>query len=123
MVVSGDFYLPNGMIFVKDSAPSLVPISYKNRVFLHNSTCISIRAKHEQEGKCRITFGAVGAVAPPLEPDFQQTIEVPTGTLIIMLVPRVTVLSLPTEATRVKVSVWLNDPNEADRVVIGVETD
>lgn len=40
-----------------------------------------------------------------------------------MLVPRVTVLSLPTEATRVKVSVWLNDPNEADRVVIGVETD
>ena len=121
MIASGVYYLPNGMIFLKDSAPSLVPISYENRVFLHNETCISVRAKHEQEGKCRVALGPIGAMALPREPDFRKAIDVPTRKLIIMLVPRLTVLTLPVMATRVEASIWLNDPNEADDVVIGVE--
>jgi hypothetical protein len=118
---SGEFYVPNGIFFVKDSEKFPVPMPDVGGIFAANKTSIAVLAKHEQDGKCRISLGRIESVALQRPADFYQTIDVPTRRLIVILVPRVEILSMPVANDRVAVSIWMNDPVYADLVTIGIE--
>jgi hypothetical protein len=120
MIASGSFHVGNGIFFLKDSGQSLVAVPDGNGIFFANATSISVLAKHEEDGSCRISLGPMSEVALDREPDFYRTIDVPTSKVVVMLVPRVEVLSLRVSASRIGVCIWLNDPHYADEIMIGV---
>lgn len=120
MIASGNFNVGNGIFFLKDSGPSLVAVPDGNGIFFANATCISVLAKHEEDGRCRISLGPTNEVALDREPDFYRKIDVPTLRVIVMLVPWVEALSMPVSASRIGVSIWLNHPRYADEIMIGI---
>lgn len=121
MMVSGKFYVPNGIFFLKDSEKFPVPMPDKGRIFFANETSMAVLAKHEQDGKCRISLDWAVKIASGREPDFRHTIDVPSRRVIVMLVPRVEVLALSISGTRAAVSIWMDDPEYASEVLISIE--
>jgi hypothetical protein len=120
-MVSGRFYVANGILFIKNSTRSIVPLPYQGEIFFVNETCISVLAMHEQDGRCKISLGQLEEISLDREPDFRHTIDVPSRKVIVMLVPRVEVLALAISGDRAAVSVWMNDPVYANEVLIGIE--
>lgn len=118
---SGKFYIRNGIFFLKDSEKFPVPMPDVGEIFSANETSIAVLAKHEQDGKCQISLGPVASAALERPADFYRTINVPTRRLIVILVPRVEILSMPVASDRVAVSIWMNDPVYADIVTIGID--
>ena len=120
-MVSGKFCVGNGIFFVKDSDKFPVPLPYKGEIFFTKKTCVSVLAMHEQDGQCKISLGLMDEIATARDPNFRHTIDVPSRRVIVMLVPRVEVLSMSISGRQAAVSIWMNDPVYADEVLIGIE--
>ncbi|BDA86421.1 hypothetical protein Sa4125_39630 [Aureimonas sp. SA4125] len=112
--------LENGMLFIHDAGKTTIP-EYRDAAFSFNEWGVSIRAKHEQEGRCRVTLGLLGEVALALRPDLNHAIRTANRRVTITLVAGEPVMTLPVSSDRTRLSIWLNDPNEADEIVIGAE--
>lgn len=112
------FSLENGMLFIHD-AGRIEPPEYQNTAFSFNEQCISIRAKHEQEGRCRVMLGPLSLVGLPRPADLVHKIRTKNRQVIITLVAGDPVMILPVSSDSTRLSIWLNDPNEADEIVIG----
>ena len=116
------FYLENGMLFIHD-AGRIEPPEYQDAAFSFNDQCISIRAKHEQEGRCQVTLGPLSQVGLQRPADLSHPIKTKNRQVIITLVAGDPVMILPVSTDSTRLSIWLNDPNEADKIVIGAESD
>ena len=114
--------LENGMLFIHDSGKTKIP-DYRDAAFSFNAWGVSIRAKHEQEGRCRVTLGLLGQVTLARQPDLLHAIHTTNRRVTITLVAGEPVMTLPVSSDETRLSSWLNDPNEADEIVIGAEPD
>jgi hypothetical protein len=114
-------FLENGMLFIHGSGRLAMPEYQDGSAFSFNGDCISVRAKHEQEGRCQVTLGSLAEVGIRGPANLTHPIRTADRNVIITLVAGDPVMTLPVSSESTRLSIWLNDPKEADEIVIGVD--
>lgn len=111
---------PNSVLLIADINGGEVPTKLKGAV-ASTGSCIAVGCKSEVDGKTEVIFGHRNEMPHLTAPDFEGTIATPGKRLAIFTVAGDVVLESPVRAAATRVSVWLNDPSEPDRVIVSFE--
>ena len=114
-------FLENGMLFIHGSGRLAMAVYQDRSAFSSNGDCICVRAKHEQEGRCQVTLGSLAEFGPRSPADLTYPIRTADRNVIITLVAGYPVMTLPVSSESTCLSIWLNNPQEADDIVIAAE--
>ena len=84
-------------------------------------SCIAIGCKAEIDGSTDVTLGPMHELSRADKPTFEGTLETPSRSIAVSIVPNKRILQIQVPTTRTRVRVWANDAWEPDRLIIAVE--
>lgn len=111
---------PNSVVLVADPSDGEVPSSMNGSLFSSTESCVAVGCRSEIDGETEFTLGATRDVDPGRQPDFEAELKTPTRRLAVRSVLGQILLEAQTPNQKTKVSVWVNDTQEPDNVIIGV---
>jgi hypothetical protein len=114
--------VPNGLLFVRDSQVRKYPdFDDEKASFWSISTCVMIACLVDCDGATSITIGGAPHGSQSGRHAFDQTLDTPSRTVIVEIVPGETVheVNVPSEKTRIRI--WTDGRHRcAETVVIGL---
>ena len=111
--------LQNGLVFVSDidGGESVWPVTGAS--VEATASCVNARCRHEVDVEAELTLGASDEVATEEEPAFDGFIETPNKQLMTSDVLAEPVLTAEVPGRTMRVRIWLNHPEPADKLVVG----
>ena len=111
---------PNSIVLVSDVASIDVPASMGGSVISATNACVAVGCLSEDDGETELTLAPLSAVDRSDTPIYQGVLATPTRRVAIRSVLGQRLLELPVTQDRTSIKVWVNDPTEPDKVVVGV---
>jgi hypothetical protein len=112
--------MPYGLAIVGD--PAVLPPSMDGALFAATRTCVVVGVRHEADGETVLVLAPVDELEENAPPVFTATLQISIRRFTIQTVLGEVMLELPLDSDQAKVSIWINDPDEPDKVVVGVES-
>ena len=114
-----NLYVPNGLFFIHDAKRPKGP-EFIDAPFYFNHGCIVVRARHEQEGQCKVTLEATERLPPLRRPDLVRPIRTQRRRVLVTLVPGNAVMAISVAADVTFISIWTDGSFQSEEVIIGV---
>jgi hypothetical protein len=111
---------PNSVVLVSDPSGGEIPETIGS-LFASTTSYIAIGCKAEDDGETELTLGQTDEVGQRDVPAFQGRLETPSRKVVVRTVLGKTLLEAAVPGASTLVQVWVNDAEEPDRVVIGVQ--
>src|SRR5262245_32223613 len=112
---------PCALILVADPSNSEVPSKMSGALIASTDSCIAVGCRSDADGDTEFTLGAAREVDPGYQPHFQGKLKTPSQRIALRSVLGQTILEEVVPSPETYVRVWINDPNEPDRVIVGTE--
>lgn len=112
---------PSSLVLVKDFGKVDVPESMSGLSITATSSCIAVGCRSETDGETNFALGFVTEVNPGYAPAFDGKLKTPNQKIVLETVLGQKMLELPVFAREASVKIWVNDPNEPDVVIVGIE--
>jgi hypothetical protein len=112
---------PNSLVLIMDPSIARVPESMGGSLISASGSCVAVGCRSEADGATEITVGIGSMVNPGGRPAFDGSITTPNQCLSVCTVLRAAILKVTVAGAETRVRVWVNDPNEPDRVIVGVD--
>jgi hypothetical protein len=112
----------NSVVLVEDSCGGQVPDSMNHSVVAATDSCIAVGCRAEDDGDTEITLGDALSVGTDEEPIFVGLVRTPSRKLSIRTVDEISLLEVSVPSAETRVSIWVNDRSEPDRIAIGFES-
>jgi hypothetical protein len=84
------------------------------------SSCIAVGCRSESDGETEFILGTTGDIDPGLHPAFEGMLKTPNRKVAVRSVLGKTILEATVSELQTKIRVWVNDPKEPDRIIIGI---
>ena len=120
MTVSAKVAPPNSLVLIADPSDGEIPDTMGGSLIAATSSCIAVGCRSEIDGETDFVLGAAREVDPGNGPVLTGRLETPSRKLAVRSVVGQTILEalVPDRVTSIRI--WVNDPNEPDRVTIGI---
>lgn len=112
---------PNSLILIEDPSGGQIPASMKGSLIASTDFCIAVGCRSDTDGETEFTLGKAHDVDPGDHPVFQGILKTPSLRITLKSVVGQTILEAPVSHRETMVRIWVNDPSEPDRVIVGVE--
>src|SRR5258708_4202695 len=119
MSTSAKFALPNSLVLISDPKGGEIPDTMQGAVIASTSSCIAVGCRSEADGETEFTLGTIRQVDPGARPLFEGKLNTPSRKIAVRSVDGQTILETPVPRRQTTVRVWVNDPKEPDRVIVG----
>lgn len=120
VVKSKKLATPNSVLLIADTGGGELPATLVGTIGSTDS-CIAIGCKSAADGETEVVLLHRGEIRNVLPPQFEGTILTPSKRLAILTVDGDVVLESAIGTSVARIAVWLNDPDEPDRIVVGFE--
>lgn len=120
MAISSELAPPYSLAYVEDPSGGQIPELTKGRRIAATTSCIAVASRCEVDGATAITLGADGEVDPGNRPAFEGSLKTPSLKIAIHSVLLETILQAAVSCDETYFRVWVNDPREPDKIVVGV---
>lgn len=111
---------PNSLILVEDSNGGDIPTSMNRSLVAATNSCIAVGCRTEVDGETEINFEHCSNIDTGDQLEFEGLLQTPSRKIVVRTTHGVTLLEMPVAATETKLRIWANDPNEPDRLTIGI---
>jgi hypothetical protein len=111
---------PNSLLFISDVKGGAVPDFIPGQLILSTSSSISVGCLMWQDGETDVSLGAASEVDPGENPAFDGMLDTPNQTVIVSTVERETILAASASGRHTRVRIWVNRPQEPDKIIIGL---
>ena|SRR5438067_2075058 len=110
---------PNSLVLLADASGGQIPGSMERSLITSTGSCIAIGCLSETDGETEFTLGVAQEVDPGDRPAFHGNLNTPARKVVVRTVLGQTILEMPVPSDRTDIRIWVNDPMEPDRVIIG----
>jgi hypothetical protein len=121
MAASKKLAPPHSVVLISDVAGGRRPDSMRGQLIAATNSCVAVGCLCEVDGETEFVLGASSAVNPGGPPTFEGRINTPNRRLEISSVLGDSILTTEVSQHETVVRVWVNDPKEPDRVIVGIE--
>ena len=111
---------PNSVVLLMDAGGGVVPKTMAGSVIAATETCIAVGCKSEDDGNTELTLGSVQQVGLKERPTFEGRIATPSRRIVIKNVLGEYLLEEMVLNDESTLRIWLNDPMEPDKIVVGI---
>ena len=111
---------PNSLLFISDPSGGVSPNFVEGRLILSTSSCISIGCRIFADGETLVSLGPATELDPGEPPAFDGMLATPNRAVVVSTVERHTVLQTSVPDTRTRVRIWVDEPVEPEKVMVGV---
>lgn len=111
---------PYSLVLLLDPATGVVPQSMNGQLIAVSQSCVAVGCRPEDDGPTTIILGSKDLVDPGLEPFFACEIETPSRVLELQTALGVTLATADVGKSIARLSIWVSDPLEPDRIVFGI---
>lgn len=112
---------PNSLVLIEDFQGGELPSTMMGRLVASTSTCISVGCLSEFDGEAEIVLAMGCEIESPAQLVFDGVIEVPSKKVTVRTVLGDSIAEQNVQSPEVRVYVWANDPNEPDKIWIGLD--
>ncbi len=120
MATSAKVAPPNSVVLVTDPSNGEIPRTLGGSLIAATSSCVAIGCRSEVDGETEFTLGTTREVDPGNRPAFEGELKTPSRKIAVRSVLGQTILEAPVQQEQTTIRVWLNDPKEPDRVIVGI---
>ena len=121
MVTTAKVSAPYALVLVMDSTGGDIPGSMGHALIASTPSCIAIGCRSEQDGAVELTLSVASEVCLADPPVFSGFLETPSRRVEISTVLGDTILGAISDRQRTLVQVWVDDPREPGRIIVGIE--
>jgi hypothetical protein len=112
---------PYSLILIEDARGGEIPASMANGSLIASTdSCVAVGCRSEVDGDSEFILGETRDVDPGDQPIFQGTLKTPSLRIALRSVVDQTILEMPVPQNETMIRVWVNDPNEPNRVIVGI---
>jgi hypothetical protein len=111
----------NSLLFISDPNGGEAPAPSRDVRIRSTTSCISVPCLMWQDGETDVTLGTAHEVELSESPVFDAMLDTPNRAVVVSTIEGRTALKVPVSAPRTRVRIWVNRPQEPDRVIVGVE--
>ncbi len=112
---------PHSVILISEPGKGDVPPSLSGSLIAATDSCIAVGCRAEVDGPTEFVLGAIEDVDNGEPPTFSGALETPHGIVSLQNVYNESIAEMAVASTQTAVSIWLNDPNGPDKVVVGLD--
>jgi len=112
---------PNSLVLISDSSGAEIPETMAGSLIASTNSCIAVGCQSDVDGETEFTLGTTREVDPGDKPVFQGMLKTPNRRVAVRSVLGHTILETPVTQEQTTVRVWVNDPKEPDRVIVGID--
>lgn len=120
MAVSTRIAPPNSLILIEDSNGGDVPTSMNRSLIVATESCIAVGCRCEVDGETEIMLEHCSNVDTGDVLEFEGRLRTPSRRITIRTTHDVTLLEMPVAGTMTTLRIWVNDPTEPDRIIVGI---
>jgi hypothetical protein len=121
MTVSTKVAPPKSLVAIGDPHTGEIPRTMGGAARIaYTDSCVVVGCLSEMDGETEFTLGPSEEVNSGSAPAFEGTLLTPNRKLAVFTVFGQTLLEIPVAQEQTIVRVWVNDPREPDKVVVGV---
>jgi hypothetical protein len=111
---------PNSVVLLSDVSGGDIPDSMRGVVVVATPTCIAVGCVSEADEPTEFVLAPLSELERSDEPVHMSRIQTPNRRVVLRTVLGLELLGLPVDTQSTEVKVWVNDPFEPDKVVIGL---
>jgi hypothetical protein len=112
---------PYSLVLIEDARGGEIPTSMANGSLIASTdSCVAVGCRSEVDGDSEFILGETRDVDPGDQPRFQGTLKTPSLRIAIRSMVDQTILEMPVPQNETMIRVWVNDPNEPNRVIVGI---
>jgi hypothetical protein len=109
------------VVLVEDALGGQLPETMRESLIVATTSCVAVGCLSEQDGETEFTLGASHEVDPRTHPAFQGVLSTPSRKIRVVSVLGQPILETAVMRDSTTVRIWVNDPTEPDKIIIGVE--
>lgn len=121
MATSARIAPPNSLVLVADPSGGEIPETMAGSLIASTSSCIAVGCRSDVDGETEFTLGSTREVDPGNRPAFEGKLNTPNRKIAVRSVLGQTILEATVPQQQTTVRVWVNDPKEPDKVIVGIE--
>jgi hypothetical protein len=121
MAISQKLAPPYSIVLISDPAGGKVPYGVRGQLIVATNSSVAVGCLSEVDGETEFVLGASSEVNPGEPPTFEGKISTPSRRLEISSMLGDSILTTPVPQYETMVRIWVNDPKEPDRVIVGIE--
>lgn len=111
---------PYSLILLLDPATGVVPQSMNGQLIAVSQSCVAVGCRPEDDGPTTVILGSKSLVDPGREPFFACEIETPSRVLELQTALGATLATADVGRSIARLSVWVNDSLEPDKIIFGI---
>ena len=111
---------PNSLVLISDPKGGEIPATMKGATIAATASCIAVGCQSDADGVTEFTLGTMHEVDPGDHPVFEGKLSTPNHKVAVRSVTGEIILEASVPQRQTTVRVWVNDPREPDRVIVGV---
>jgi hypothetical protein len=119
MTTSSRLAVPNALILISDVGGGTAPDIMRRTLIASTPSCIAVGCMSDCNGETEVTLGATQEIGRRHRPAFEGELATPNRAIAVRTVLRGTISQVRVPDLRTKVRVWVNHPQEPDKVIIG----
>jgi hypothetical protein len=111
---------PHSVILVSEPGRGDIPILSHGSPIAATASCIAIACRSEADGATEFILGSLAEVGTDAAPVFSGVLETPGNLVALQTVFNEVIIESPVSTNNTKVTIWISDPYEPDRIVVGL---
>jgi len=112
---------PNSVALIADPSRAEIPETMGGSLIASTNSCVVVACRSDVDGETEFTLGSTREVDPGDRPAFQGMLKTPGRKIAVRSVLGQTMLEAPVPQDQTKIRIWVNDPKEPDRVIVGID--
>lgn len=111
---------PNSLLVISDRDGWTPPRFEPGVLILSSSSCITVGCRMFADGETLVLLGPAAELDPGEPPAFDGMLDTPNRAVVVSTVERDIVLETSVPDTRTRVRIWVDEPVEPDKVIVGL---
>lgn len=112
---------PHSIVLVSELGRGEVPRSLGHSLVAATSSCIAVGCRSEVDGPTEFTLGSIKEVGIVSPPAFSGVLQTPHRVVVVQTIFNEPILEMLVPSEQTGVSIWLNDPSEPDKIIVGLD--
>lgn len=112
---------PHSLIIISEPGRGEIPPSLGGSIIAATASCIAVGCRSEIDGDTELTLGPLNEVGTSTHLAFSGALSTPRKSIAIQTVFNEAILEMAVSSEETRLSIWVNDLSEPDKIVVGVE--
>jgi hypothetical protein len=121
MIIKRRVVPPHSLILISELGRGEVPDSMNGSLIAATASCIAVGCRSEVEGETEITLGSISEVGLSTPASFSGILATPRKSVALQTIFNESIIEFAVPSEQTLVSIWVNDANEPDEIIVGLD--